>query len=342
MKHKHSESGSTMVLALIVMLVLAVGVGAAIEYTQHVARMTQRNLAMQQAVAAGRGALDVAFSQWKLACQQNENVALPASTISSYLSVPTFPDLSGTAAKWGSFLNLPGGPITGYTVSALNATDPTMTPLASGSAPIASVAQSPTMPTFDYLAEVDVKYAAISTNTVHVCRVFQKVTTSPWQYAIFYNNDLEINPGASFNVTGWVQTNGNLFTGANGTGSDYLNFGSKATFSGSWNPSGAWDSTDTSHSGTPIGPTWSTVEPAFGPLQLPENASTLTGTGIGSNPNTSDGYRRSSSVLTPRPLTRWLPALPPLIRLRRPAAISSSPLHPRLRSVISIRPASKF
>ena len=52
------------------------------------------------------------------------------------------------------------------------------------------------MPTWSYLAKATASYQSIAgTQTVDVCRVFQKITMSPWQYAFFYNGDLEINPG---------------------------------------------------------------------------------------------------------------------------------------------------
>ena len=296
---KHKNSGSTLVLSMIVLVVLAVGVAAAFDYTANIARDVQNTDAMQQAIAAGNGCLDSAFLQWRATCKLNENMPLSSSQFT--LAVPSFSSLFGTNPLNSSFLVLPGGatPIT-LSVSALNATDPTMTPLASTTEPIPSYAQSPNMPTYNYLAEADVTYNTFNkTATVKVCRVFEKVTTSPWLYAIFFNDDLEVNPGASFNVTGWVQTNGNLYTGGSGQGKNYLNFDSTATYAGSWVSTGQWDPDDTSHSGAVAGPTWSNTEPSPGPQQLPQNASVLTGSNISSNPNTSDGYRE----IIERPVT---------------------------------------
>ena len=54
--------------------------------------------------------------------------------------------------------------------------------------------------------------------TVNMRRVFQKQITSPWQYAIFYNDLLEVNPGAPMTIAGWVHTNNNLYTAGNGSG----------------------------------------------------------------------------------------------------------------------------
>ena len=296
---KSMNRGSALVIVMMVITVLAVGVGAALEYTRNIARNVQRTNALQQAVAAGNGALDLAFLQWRSACRASENTPLTASNIAPSLSTAAFPDLSGTG-KGIYLVNL--NPVT-VSITALNATDPTMTPLANSAAPVPSQCQSATMPTYNYLATASVAYSTLTgTSTVSVCRVFQKVTSSPWQYAIFFNNDLEINPGAAFNVTGWVQTNGNLYTGGNGDSkspANYLNFSSKATFAGAWKSSGQFAPTDTAHTGTPVAPTWSLTPPTLGAQQLPQNAAILTGSDITGNPNLADGYRE----IIERPIT---------------------------------------
>jgi hypothetical protein len=62
-----------------------------------------------------------------------------------------------------------------------------------------------------------------------VRRVFQKQQYSPWTYAIFYIDPLEIHPGPNFTVTGPVHTNSDLFTGHSS-----LTFADKVTFSRDW------------------------------------------------------------------------------------------------------------
>ena len=112
------------------------------------------------------------------------------------------------------------------------------------------------MPTFSYLARAAASYQSLKgTQTVNVYRVFQKMTETPWQFAIFYNGDLEINPGATMNVTGSVQTNGSLYTGGSG-GTNNLNFSSTVHYSNTWNPAGAFYPNDTANAGdTPVPPT---------------------------------------------------------------------------------------
>ena len=82
---------------------------------------------------------------------------------------------------------------------------------------------------FDYIASADVTLPALGpagkrTVVAKVRRVFQKQQVSPWNFAIFYVDPLEIHPGAPFTVTGWVHTNSDLYTGH-----DYLTFADKVT-----------------------------------------------------------------------------------------------------------------
>ena len=288
---KKRERGSTIILSMIVIAVLAMCVAGALDYTLQTFRDAQQTNALNQAIAAGNGALDLAYVQWREACRSQENTAMTAASISSWVYPPTYSSLVGSSATAGSFLNFSGTavPVT-VTVSSLNATNPATinNPLPSSAAPIPSQAQSPTMPSYSYLAKAVVTYQSLTgLQTVNVCRIFEKSTQSPWLYAIFYNGDLEINPGSTFNINGWVQTNGSLYTGGGGSGSNNLDFTNTVNYAQSWNSSGQWSPSDTDHSGTPTSPSW-TTKPSPGPEQLPENAELLTT--ASTNPNLADGY----------------------------------------------------
>lgn len=85
---------------------------------------------------------------------------------------------------------------------------------------------------FFYLAAVDVQVPALTgTVTAKVRRVFEKKFDQPWTYAMFYADDLELQPSSAFTVDGPIHTNGNLYIGnsnftAGGVveyGGDYLN-----------------------------------------------------------------------------------------------------------------------
>jgi hypothetical protein len=289
---KRKESGSTVILSMIVIVVLAMCVACALDFTLQTFRDTQQSNARAQAITAATGALDLAYVQWREACHLQENQDLTASAITSgtaWSPVTSYSSLTGTGAMAGTFMNIAGlsSPVT-VTLNALDATNPDTiaNPLTSGSA-VPSQAQSLTMPTWSYLAKATASFQSVKgTQTVTVCRVFQKITMSPWQYAIFYNDDLEINPGTTMNITGAVQTNGSLYTGGE-NGNNYLTFNGAVNFAGNWNPKGAYDPTDLDNAGDTAVPPAGTT-PTAGPKQLPENASLLTT--ASSNPNLSDGY----------------------------------------------------
>ena len=66
----------------------------------------------------------------------------------------------------------------------------------------------------NYVASADITLPTLKGNVVaKVRRVFQKQQLSPWNFAIFYVDPLEIHPGPLFTVTGWVHTNSDLYTG---------------------------------------------------------------------------------------------------------------------------------
>jgi hypothetical protein len=65
---------------------------------------------------------------------------------------------------------------------------------------------------FYYLAAADVTVPALDGNvTAKVRRVFEKKFDLPWTYAIFYVDDLEIQPSSTFIVNGPVHTNESLY-----------------------------------------------------------------------------------------------------------------------------------
>ena len=81
---------------------------------------------------------------------------------------------------------------------------------------------------FYYLASVDVTVPAARGNvTAKVRRVFEKKFDQPWTYAMFFADDLELQPSAPFTVNGPVHTNGNLYIGSsNFTTSSWVQYAS--------------------------------------------------------------------------------------------------------------------
>ena len=127
-----------------------------------------------------------------------------------------------------------------------------------------------------------------------VRRVFQKETLSLWQYAIFFDDDLEIHPGAPMVVNGDVHTNGSLYTGHN-----TLTLNGKTTYVNNW--SIGFMPGDSQHPETPTSPKWapglppasSQAELAYG-VSMPdyhELIEPLTG-----STDTLDSYRLQSQA----------------------------------------------
>src|SRR5581483_1660473 len=117
------------------------------------------------------------------------------------------------------------------------AADAEWKPLASSTAtPVPSVGRSQTSQTkttsatYNYIASVDVTLPALRGSVVaKVRRTFQKQQLSPWNFAIFYVDPLEIHPGPAFTVTGWVHTNSDLYTAHSS-----LTFADKVTYGSDW------------------------------------------------------------------------------------------------------------
>ena len=141
--------------------------------------------------------------------------------------------------------------ISNYSVIAV---DPELNPIAPAADLIPGMGQGPTSKTFYYLAQADVTLPVLKDHvTAKIRRVLQRQEMSPWNYAIFYVDPLEIHPGAPMNVYGWVHTNADLYTGHN-----LLHFQDKVTYASDWfvgfrngdprSPSGSTPETPTSPS----------------------------------------------------------------------------------------------
>jgi hypothetical protein len=71
---------------------------------------------------------------------------------------------------------------------------------------------------FYYLASADVRVPAIGADsgwvTAKVRRVFEKKYDVPFTFAMFFMDDLELQPSSALTITGPVHTNGNLYIGS--------------------------------------------------------------------------------------------------------------------------------
>lgn len=244
-------------------------VGIAAEYTTTVNRLVQRTTTLQNAITAADGTIEQLFSNWRAICRATPTSALPTTSFTS-IPLPTSSQLNlpnvSNFAKAGTLPDLTDEYDPSYTVSNVKivGVDGTLQSLASANTPptpAVGMAQTgvinTTSATFNYVASVDVTLPSLKGNVVaKVRRVFSKQQLSPWNFAIFYVDPLEIHPGPPFTVTGWVQTNSNLYTGHN-----TLTFADKVTYASDWFIN--FMPGDGQHPESPTSPTWpSNLPPA--------------------------------------------------------------------------------
>jgi hypothetical protein len=225
-----SRSGSTLVVVMVVMFTLIVIVAVSAEYTMTISRNVQRTNTFESAIAIGDGCIDWNFAYWRALAKATTPPS--TDTLQKGIPLPTaslFPTVSNFSAAQSTY-----NPASTTTVQqcAVVALTPEWVPMASiTSTPTPQIGQSATSVTYNYLATAYVTLPAVSGNlTAKVQRIFQKQQLSPWNWAIFYNDPLEIHPGPIFNVTGWVHTNSDLYTAH-----DTLYFQDKVTYGSSWN-----------------------------------------------------------------------------------------------------------
>lgn len=207
---RNRSRGSAMISLLLLCLVFVVLIGTAFRMTQTIGRNADRaaNLAAAQMVA--EGCINYQAGQWHALCQ-NSAVFAPATSYFANLTLPTqamFPSLSPNNGKFVTPSTDTSYSISNYSITAL---DGYMNPISGQPVQITLDGQQNQI--WQYMGTVTVTVPGISgPQSVSLSRIFQLVNRSPWTYAIFYNGDLEINPGANMTVTGPVFTNGKLDT----------------------------------------------------------------------------------------------------------------------------------
>ncbi|MGI8891415.1 MAG: hypothetical protein ACR2G0_11615 [Chthoniobacterales bacterium] len=225
------ERGTALIVVLSVIATLTVTAAVSMQYTTNIRHMVQRSEALQSAITIGDGVVEHSYSYWREICRGNTDANLTTTSFQG-IPLPTqsqFPNVINFAAQRAladpSQADLPT--VSNFQIIAV---DPQMRPTADGAPLVPAIGQSPITATYAYLAQADISMPVLGGNvTAKVRRVLQKEQLSPWNWAIFYVDPLEIHPGALMNVTGWVHTNSNLFTGH-----DLLTFQSKVTYGTDW------------------------------------------------------------------------------------------------------------
>lgn len=272
--HLRKPSGSSLVVVISVLATLMVVVAIAAEYTWTVNRHVQRSNSMEQAVAVGDSCLDILFANWRNISRQSPTTAQPTSAfaVPSKIALPTAAQLNlpnvATFAKAGTNSDPavdeydPNYTLSNYKIVAVTPEWNALSWSGATPKPQLGLAQTGDINTtsgnFNYIASVDVTLPALGSTgkiVAKVRRVFQKQQLSPWNFAIFYLDPLEIHPGADFTVTGWVHTNSDLYTGHS-----YLTFADKVTYASDWfaptpaKPNVGFKPGDLQHPETPTAP----------------------------------------------------------------------------------------
>ncbi len=249
-------SGNTLVVTLLTMAIVGVFIELALSYTNSVGRTVQRSLILRQATNIADSSTEMSFSAWRAICRQNQNKVYKRSDMDQASEIPS--------PTPGNFPGVPIYRLTNYAVYPLDSYWEPRTAGGSTPAPIAGPNHGDL--SYYYLATADVMVPTATSRTAsnlaataaltdpgnitaRVRRVFQKEVLSLWRYAIFYDDNMEIHPGPTMNVTGDVHTNGNLYTGHN-----TLTLSGKTTYKDSWTIGFAPG--DGNHPETPTSPHW--------------------------------------------------------------------------------------
>ena len=216
-------------MVMFVIAILAVLIGLALDYTSNTARTSARARDYTNAQALANGALEVAYKRWQSYMSSNQAVSVIgnyANTTSYNLFTPAL--LTGINAAASQ---------TGYQLSNLTITpvDRADVPYAKQDSTYASTGPMTNVPgwvatTYTYQATATVYKVNDPSLQFSVSRFFQQADASLFQAMLFFQNDLELHPGANMTLYGLVHTNANLYAAA-GSGNS-LTFSSNVSFHG--------------------------------------------------------------------------------------------------------------
>lgn len=171
---------------------------AALRYTTHTARFEKRSNTRLESTYAAEYAFEQAYQQLSGLVGQ-DSTALPSisqlTAVTNLTTAPATSFPSGQGYTWKAFLTVPID-ATGTIVSAH-----------------ANFNSSQGRYKFMSIVEFSRSVAGHPATDLHFQREWAFVLTPLFQYAIFYNRDMELFPGATFVVNGRVHTNGKLYTG---------------------------------------------------------------------------------------------------------------------------------
>ncbi len=226
------ESASTLVVAILTVAILAIFIGLASDYTMNTGRMSARAQDLTGEEALANGALEAAYTGWKKYMLGYQAV----SDISTYTnSVPgnnNFDFISALITTLNS-----AAASTGYQVQSLKVVPVNQADVKQDKQLSSNATQSPLVnvpgwvaKTWSYRATAVVFKTNNPSQTITISRFFQQTSASLFQAMLFYQNDLELHPGANMTLYGLVHTNANLYAAA-GSGRT-LTFDSDVSYTG--------------------------------------------------------------------------------------------------------------
>ncbi len=242
---------------MVVIAVLVIASVCAFEYTMSLAKDVQRSNTVRAEMDVGDGALEYAFGYWREICREKTNLSRPGKDFAN-LPLPTAALFGNNIPNFTAQVAPNADPNHPATIAnfQIQAIDPEYNVIDQTITPPSGVGMAIKTETIYYLASADVSLTARGAPiTTKLRRVFEKQLTSPWMYAIFFIDDLEIQPSPPMNVTGAVQTNANIYTAMS-----TLNFSSQMSYGNDWYI--GFHPLDTTHNGTtPASPTWPSNRP---------------------------------------------------------------------------------
>lgn len=204
---RSSQRGSALFLLLILAVVMAAIMGGVYTYISTNSKSERRSNVRLESTYAAEYAFEKAYQQLSTLISQ-DTVNLPdaadTSGVTNLTTAPTSVFGTSEGYTWKAFITVP----------------------IEDNLPVGSISNfSPTSGIYRYATIVEFERVAQNAR-VHMQfqREWDYSLTPLFQYAIFYNDDLELFPGAAFNVSGRVHSNGKIYTGTSAsiTFSDFV------------------------------------------------------------------------------------------------------------------------
>ena len=229
---RRRDSASALIVVMFTIAILAVFIGLALDYTIGTAHESARARDLTNEESLANGALEAPYKGWQtymLTYQATSNTQLPSYT--------TQLQLNGITSPLVSLLNSAAAS-TGYQVVSLaivpvNQADQVLPSQSMASATMVPMANVPgwVATTYSYKATAVVNKVSNPTGqTISISRFFQTEAASLFQAMLFFQNDLELHPGANMTLYGLVHTNANMYS-AVGAGNS-LTFSSDVSYTG--------------------------------------------------------------------------------------------------------------